>query len=183
MAYVASHGHDLPFPVDINQIPENRLGPNDVALGYRPYPQYGAIAQSTNNGISNYNSLQAVVTKRMSHGLNFTFNYVWSHFLDNIDSSGWGSRAGVQAYQSSYNAGANYSNSNFDVRNAFKGSAVYQLPFGKGKQFLNNNTVPRCSCRWLAGYGYARLAGRPTVYCIDEDQQLVCASRATGTPI
>jgi hypothetical protein len=140
LAYVASHGHDLPFPVDINQIPENRLGPNDVALGYRPNPQYQSINQSTNNGISNYNSLQAVVTKRMSHGLNFTFNYVWSHFLDNIDSSGWGSRAGVQAYQSSYNVGANYSNSNFDVRNAFKGSAVYQLPFGKGKQFLNNNT-------------------------------------------
>jgi len=140
LAYVASHGHDLPFPVDINQIHEGNLGPNDVALGFRPYPQYGAIAESTNNGLSNYNSLQAVVTKRMSHGLDFSFNYVWSHFLDNIDSSGWGSRAGVQAYQSSYNPGANYSNSNFDVRNAFKGSAVYQLPFGKGKMFLNNNT-------------------------------------------
>jgi hypothetical protein len=140
LAYVASHGHDLPFPVDVNQIPENRLGPTDVALGFRPYPQYQGISESTNNALSNYNSLQAVVTKRMSHGLNFTFNYVWSHFLDNIDSSGWGSRAGVQAYQSSYNPSANYSNSNFDVRNAFKGSAVYQLPFGKGKQFLNNNT-------------------------------------------
>jgi len=139
LAYVASHGHDLPFPVDINQIPENRLGPNDVAQGFRPYPQYGAIAENTNNGLSNYNSLQAVVTKRMSNGLDFTFNYVWSHFLDNIDSSGWGGRAGVQAYQNSYNPGANYSNSNFDVRNAFKGSAVYQLPFGKGKMFLNNN--------------------------------------------
>ena len=110
-----------------------------MALGFRPYPQYGAIAESTNNGLSNYNSLQAVVTKRMSHGLDFSFNYVWSHFLDNIDSSGWGSRAGVQAYQNSYNPGANYSNSNFDVRNAFKGSAVYQLPFGKGRMFLNNN--------------------------------------------
>jgi hypothetical protein len=139
LAYVASHGHDLPFPVDINQIPENRLGPNDVAQGFRPYPQYGAIAQSTNNGISNYNSLQATVQKRMSNGLNFNFNYVWSHFLDNIDSSGWGSRAGVQAFQNSYNSAANYSNSNFDVRNAFKGSAVYQLPFGKGRAFLNNN--------------------------------------------
>ena len=36
---------------------------------------------------------------------------------------------------------ANDSNSNFDVRHAFKGYAGYQLPFGRGKQFLNNNRV------------------------------------------
>jgi hypothetical protein len=49
LAYVASHGHDLPFPVDINQIHEANLGPNDVALGFRPYPQYGGISENTNN--------------------------------------------------------------------------------------------------------------------------------------
>ena len=38
-----------------------------------------------------------------------------------------------------YNPAANYSNSNFDVRHAFKGYVVYQLPFGRGKQFLNGN--------------------------------------------
>ncbi len=139
IAYVASHGHDLPFPVDVNQIHVANLSPNDVALGFRPYTQYGGIAESTNNAISNYNSLQATIQKRMSHGLDLNFNYTWSHFLDDMDSSGWGSRAGVQAYQNSYNPAANYSNSNFDVRNAFKGSAVYQLPFGKGRAFLNNN--------------------------------------------
>ena len=139
LAYVASHGHDLPFPVNINQIPEDKLGPNDVALGYRPYPQYHAINGSTNNAISNYNSLQASIQKRLTHGLNFNFNYVWSHFLDDGDSSGWGSRAGAQTYQRAYNPSANYGNSNFDVRNAVKGSFVYQLPFGRGRQFLNNN--------------------------------------------
>ncbi len=139
LAYVGTHGHDLPFPVDVNQIHQANLGPNDVALGFRPYTQYQGIGESTNNAISNYNSLQATINQRMSHGLDFNFNYVWSHFLDDMDSSGWGSRAGVQAYQNSYNPAANYSNSNFDVRNAFKGSAVYELPFGKGRAFLNNN--------------------------------------------
>ena len=38
-------------------------------------------------------------------------------------------------------SGANYSNSNFDVRHAFKGYVVYQLPFGRGKRFLNNSSV------------------------------------------
>ncbi len=139
LAYVASHGHDLPFPVDINQIPESKLASNDVALGYRPTPQYQGIAESTNNAISNYNSLQASIQKRLTHGLNFNFNYVWAHFLDDIDSSGWGSRAGAQTYQRSYDPHANYGNSNFNVGNAFKGSILYELPFGKGRQFLNNN--------------------------------------------
>ncbi len=139
LAYVGSHGHDLPFPVDVNQIPESKLGPNDVALGYRPYPQYGGISESTNNAISNYNSMQASIRKRLTHGLNFNFNYTWAHFLDDGDSSGWGSRAGAQTYQRSYDPGANYGNSNFNVGNAVKGSIVYQLPFGRGRQFLNNN--------------------------------------------
>ena len=141
LAYVASHGHDLPFPVDVNQIHEANLGPNDVALGFRPYKQYQGIGESTNNAISNYNSLQATIQKRMSSGLDLNFNYVWSHFLDDMDSSGWGSRGGAQTYQNSYNPAANYSNSNFDVRNKFAGSAVYQLPFGKGRAFLNNNRL------------------------------------------
>jgi hypothetical protein len=139
LAYVASHGHDLPFPVDINQVPEGKLAVNDVALGSRPYPQYGGISQNTNNAISNYNSLQASIRKRLTHGLNFDFNYTWAHFLDDIDSSGWGSRAGAQTYQRSYTPRANYGNSNFNVANAVKGSIVYQLPFGRGRQFLNNN--------------------------------------------
>jgi len=85
--------------------------------------------------------LQAVIQKRMTHGLDFNFGYVWSHFLSSIDSSGWGSRAGTQNYQDAYNPSANYGNANFDVRNAFKGSAIYQLPFGRGRQFANNNTL------------------------------------------
>jgi hypothetical protein len=58
-----------------------------------------------------------------------------------MDSSGWGSRAGQQNYQNAYDPSANYSNSNFDVRHAFKGYVVYQLPFGRGRTFLNNNSV------------------------------------------
>jgi hypothetical protein len=77
----------------------------------------------------------------MTHGLSLSFNYVWSHMLDDMDSSGWGSRGGPQPYQIANNPAANYSNSNFDVRNAFKGYAVYQLPFGRGKQFLNNSQL------------------------------------------
>ena len=65
LAYVASHGTNLAFPVDINQVPVGKLSPNDSPSGL-PYANYQAINGSTNNAISNYNSLQASVTRRMS---------------------------------------------------------------------------------------------------------------------
>jgi hypothetical protein len=138
LAYVASHGTNLAFPVDINQVPVGKLSPNDSPSGL-PYANYQQINGSTNNAISNYNSLQASVTRRLSHGVSFNFNYTWSHFLDDQDSSGWGNKEGPQQYQSAYDPRQNYSNSNFDVRNAFKGNVVYELPFGKGREFLNKN--------------------------------------------
>jgi hypothetical protein len=143
LAYVASHGHDLPFAVDINQVPANRLAPIDKQ--FRPYPQFGtiAVAGTVPNEVatSNYNSLQAQIDQRFSHGLSFSFNYVWSHFLDDLDTAGWGSHSGDQNWQNAFNPAANYGNSNFDVRNAFKGYVLYQLPFGRGRQFLNSNAL------------------------------------------
>ena len=152
LSYVASHGFNFGFPTDINAVPVADLSPSDqtgcgsgAATCLRPYSLYQGIGGSVYNAVSNYNSLQFVVTKRFSKGLSFSANYVWSHMLDDQDSSGWGSRAGPQNYQyaptlktMSYSS-KNYGNSNFDVRNAFKAFVVYDLPFGKGKQFLNNS--------------------------------------------
>lgn len=142
IGYVGSHGYNLSFPVDLNQIPEALLGPNDSPSA-RPFPQFGGIGGSngTINASSNYNSLQASISKRLTSGFSFNFNYVWSHFLNDQDSSGWGSRQGTQTWQRAYNPSANYGASNFDIRNAFKGYGVYQLPFGRGKLFLNHSSL------------------------------------------
>lgn len=139
LAYVASHAKNLAFPVDTNQVPVTKLSSNDSTEV--PYPQFGQInsSNSNNNAISNYDSLQASITRRLYQGLSFNFNYVWSHFLDDMDSSGWGSHEGPQPYQNAYSPGQNYGNSNFDVRNAFKGNIVYELPFGHERKFLNKN--------------------------------------------
>ena len=145
VAYVASHGAHLQFPADINQIPAAALAVQATQNGgafnpaNTPYPQFGTIQGSLGAAITNYNSLQVQINRRFSRGLTFNANYVWSHFLDDQDSAGWGSRGGTQVFQSSYNPAANYGNSNFDQRNALKGTLVYQLPLGKGKRFLNDN--------------------------------------------
>jgi hypothetical protein len=157
---VGNHGKNLYFPVDIDQVPESQLGPND--LGAKPYPLFGQINGSTNNAISNYNALQAVLQKRMSYGLEFNVNYTWSHFLDDQDSSGWGSRGGWQNYQNAFNPGDNYSNSNFDIRNMFKGQVIYLLPVGRGRQFLNNNRlIDEVLGGWQASTSFIAQGGNP----------------------
>jgi Carboxypeptidase regulatory-like domain len=138
IAYVASHGNNLNNPVDINQIPESQLTPT-FNQANTPYPQFGTIAGALNNAKSNYNSLQLQVNHRLSSGLTFNANYVWSHFLDDQDSAGWGGRGGTQVYQNAFDPSANYGNSNFDVRHAVKGSVVYDLPVGKGRQVAVSN--------------------------------------------
>ena len=135
LSYVGSHGFHLDFPTDLNQVPTALLSVSNTT---RPNPNYDQINGSTNDAISNYNSMQAEIERRLSHGLSFDFNYTWSHFLDDQDSSAGGGHTGPQARQYA-DAPSNYSNSNFDVRNAFKGRIVYEVPIGVGRQFFNHN--------------------------------------------
>ena len=136
-AYVGSRGTNLLFNTDLNQVPVNQLGPGDSI--YRPYPQYQTINGFTTQGISNYDALQAQYVRRFNSGLMFNFNYTWSHMLDNQDSSGWGSKEGTTVWQNAHDPRANYGASNFDVRNMFKAYGLYDLPFGRGRKFLNNS--------------------------------------------
>ncbi|ADW71261.1 TonB-dependent receptor [Granulicella tundricola] len=136
LSYVASHAFNLNFPTDINQVPTALLAQNDSQS--RPNHNYTSINGSTNDAISNYNSLQTSINRRLASGLSLNFNYTWAHFLDDQDSSGMGSKAGPISRQFA-DAPSNYSNSNFDIRNSFKGRIVYQLPIGRGRAFLNHN--------------------------------------------
>ena len=184
LAYVASHGHDLPFPVDINQVPVGKLAQNDQQ--FRPYPQFGTIATAgavpNENAISNYNSLQATIEQRLSHGLNFSFSYVWSHFLDDLDSAGWGSHSGNTNWQNAYNPSANYGNSNFDVRNAFKGYILYQLPFGRGRQFLNssNSLVDAVIGGWQISDTLVVQSGQPFTPVMQTDTSYALSQSSSG---
>lgn len=137
VGYIGSHGSHLPFVTDLNQVPENRLSPNDSV--FRPYPQFQGLNGYTTDGISNYHALQAEVTRRFAHGLMFNVNYTWSHMLSNQDSSGWGSMQGATPYQRAFAPMANYGSSNFDVRHMFKGNVAYDIPFGIGRKFAHDS--------------------------------------------
>jgi hypothetical protein len=165
-AYVGSHATNLSFPVDLNQIPVNLLAQSAAntskSQSLRPYPQYLSINANLFNAISNYNSAQLTVTKRLSQGLQFDVNYTWSRMLDDQDSSGWGSRDGGQVYQYAYDPRANYAPSNFDIPHMFKGDLTYQLPFGKGRTFMNQGGILDAVLGgWQASTLFVLETGRP----------------------
>jgi hypothetical protein len=184
IAYVGSHGFNLQFPTNLNQITNPaQLGVLDIAACdgatvstgsyngnaacFRPYPAFSGLSGSNYDAISNYDSLQLQVTKRYSYGLSFNVNYVWSHLLDDQDSSGWGSTAGPQNWQIGNDPAANYSNSNFDTRNAFKGYVVYELPVGQGKRYLSktNPAIDAALGGWKISSTFIHQSGNPfTMY-------------------
>jgi len=188
VAGVGSHGYDLQFPTNLNQITNPaQLGQNDIKACdgmtattgsytganacFRPFPAFAGIGGNLYNAISNYNSLQVQLTKHYSSGLVFNVNYVWSHMLDDQDSSGWGSTAGPQNWQIGNNPALNYSNSNFDTRNAFKGYVSYELPFGNGKQYLSHGRALDAAVGgWKISSTFIAQSGNPYTMWVSNNQ-------------
>jgi hypothetical protein len=93
-----------------------------------------AIDTFRSNALSNYNSLQVRLEKRYSHGLQYELAYTFAHALDDASSASLGSvnNGDFQDQRFPYK---NYGNADFDVRQRFVFSYIYDLPFGRGRKF------------------------------------------------
>ena len=133
-AYVGSHGNHLNLNIDENvAVP----GPGAIPLR-RPYPAYGVLSSWEPRGFSNYDSLQLSAEKRYSPGLSFLAAYTWSKSLDlgaGGNSSTGESRINIQDPR---DVRADYGLSNFDYRDRFTLSLIYEPPFGHGRRYLGN---------------------------------------------
>ncbi len=121
VGYVGNHGARLTGFTDVNA-----CAPSAGAC-VRPYaatlPYYNFINVMSNDTRSNYNSLQATLTKRMSHGVSFTAGYTYAHGLDN----GSLNRFGLLP-QNQLNPQGEYGNSDFDVRHRLTLTGTYNIP-------------------------------------------------------
>jgi len=95
------------------------------------------IATFRSNTISNYNSLQVRLEKRMTRGLEFQASYTYSHAVDDASSASLGSQ-NQGDFRDQRNPRLEYGSADFDVRHRFVFSYMYELPFGKGKRFGGN---------------------------------------------
>ena len=124
-------GRELP-------VPATTILANDYANAANCNPALDTdIATFRSNTQSNYNSLQVRLEKRYSHGLQFEAAYTFAHSLDNASSASLGSVNNGDFLDQRY-PNQNYGNSDFDVRQRFVFSYVYDLPFGRGKMFAKD---------------------------------------------
>src|SRR5712671_4791869 len=131
LGYVGNHGSRLTGFQDINQtVPSlvSATNPNGQPFGDATrFPYLGFINRMSNDARSNYHSLQATLTKRISHGFSFVAGYTYGHGLDNNSLN-------RTAYlpQDSSNPGAEYGSGDFDVRHRFTFTTTYNIPGIKG---------------------------------------------------
>ena len=126
IGYVGNHGVRLTGQRDINQPILPALNPSNTPYAAQ-FPYLLFINQFSNFARSNYNSFQATLTKRVSHGVDFTAGYTYGHGLDNGSLSRFGGLP-----QDSTNPAAEYGNSDYDTRHRFTFEASYALPGKKG---------------------------------------------------
>ena len=135
VGYVGNHGDNLTGYRDLNQCEQGQTGTVAQVTGgatcvnplAAQYPYLGFVNQLSNFAWSNYNSLQATLTERVTHGLNFIAGYTYGHGLDN----GSLNRFAPQAMDTNDTV-RDYSSGDFDVRHRFTFTASYALPGKKG---------------------------------------------------
>jgi hypothetical protein len=84
-------------------------------------------------GSSTYNGLGLSLERRFSQGLSFQARYTWSHSI-NDGSVGGGESNGPENVNC---LECDKGPSIYDIRHNFVADAIYELPFGRGKIFLN----------------------------------------------
>ncbi len=93
----------------------------------RPFPTYGDILTTNNDGKSWYDSAQFSIQKRFSDGYTLQASYTFSKWLIATEYLNAGDPTPTKMI------------SDQDSPHRFSLSGIYALPFGKGKQFLSES--------------------------------------------
>ena len=134
IAYVGTKMSNLATAFNANNPPFGATAGRWSGLG-------GNVNEYAFIGSGTYHGLQAGVTRRLSRGWQFTSAYTWSHAIDNsngaFSTTGGGGRIFVDANGNPLLA-LNRGNADGDIRHNFVFSSLYELPFGRGKQYGHN---------------------------------------------
>jgi hypothetical protein len=154
VGYVGQRGTHLMVPFDYAQ---RLLLPNSSCATppcTAPSPYFAAnptlydvlgssatVSGTKSNGTMRYNSLQAVLQKQMSHGLQYQVSYTFSRCMS--DSTGyygaWNNALSASAYwQNVYDQKSEYAPCYYDATHVVSAYAIYDLPFGRGKMLAKN---------------------------------------------
>jgi hypothetical protein len=129
---------NLYFGAEFGVLPFNAV--NNNALFQPPYQR------AIGNGV--YHGLQTRFTHRMSHGLQLEGAYTWAHSIDNAPDPLVPAAGNRTFPRNSRNLGEERGNSDYDIRHRLVVDYIYELPFGKGTDFLNNGITGKIFEGW-----------------------------------
>jgi hypothetical protein len=137
VGYLGSLGRKLE---SLRAFNESIPGATGSVLARAPYPEFGRIQEVDGSGKSSYNGLSLKLEKRFSSGFTFLSGYTWSRSIDN--ASAIRSHDGDTLFpQNSYNLAGEKALSSFHTAHRFVTSGLYQLPFGRGRRWLDMGGV------------------------------------------
>lgn len=142
VGYRSTRSLHLPYSLDINQVPLDRLTPAQRgqiagAIGraagtaplvdaLRPYPGFNSISLYEDAATSTYHSLQAKVERRFRAGFNVLAAYTWGKSID--DATDFGSGDASERVLDSLNRRAQRGASSFDIRQRFTAAFNFAVP-------------------------------------------------------
>lgn len=146
VSYVGNSGSRLQAFRNLNPVTYTYNAAGAPVTGARALAAAGFtndIQYADSTGISNYNSLQARLERRFSRGFTMLASYTYGKALtdsvDHLATSGTGNGVDVGAFREPQDGlnrrRSEYGLAEFDVKNRFVGSAVWQIPFGHGQKF------------------------------------------------
>ncbi len=135
--YLGSVGRKLESLRAFNESIPGTVG---SVLQRAPYPEFGRIQEVDGSGKSSYNGFSVKLEKRLSSGLSFVSGYTWSKSIDN--ASAIRNHGGDTLFpQNSYNLAVEKALSSFHVSHRAVNSVLWELPFGKGRRFLDRGGI------------------------------------------
>jgi hypothetical protein len=160
------------------------VSPTGVCLT-RPNFQYSAINQRGSGGTSAYDALNVKLQTQNLHntGVSMVANYTWAHSLDDISSTfsdslqgGSGNGYGSLGYTLFSDPKLDWGNSDYDVRNRFVVSPIWETPWYKSGSGLRREALGGWS---LVGIFTARTGIPFNVYDLDNDYNFYTFPRLT----
>ena len=130
-SYIGNSGIQLPYRRNLNQPPAS---PIPFSQDRRPYPWFRNITFADSGGTSSYNSLQLQLTRRMTKGFQIDSHYTWS---SNITDTHDVNRLG-DFIENPFDRRAERAQEEFSPSHRWITSAIWELPFGKGRAYLSD---------------------------------------------
>jgi hypothetical protein len=155
VAYVGNHGTRFPIQYNLNAGMVQGAGAAGQPL-FGPFRRTQDTILFFNGFDSHYHSLQAKLDKRFSSGFSMTTAYTFGKALAPI--SGEDAVSGLQYY---VNPRRNYARTSFDRRHIFVQSYMYELPFGKGKPYLQEGVGAWLLGGWQLSGVWTLMSGAP----------------------